>query len=301
MRTPALLLFLGNSATLFAQTLCVTPSADPVDQPAFAPDFISRSRITSIGGRAAVKREQEPIRDLDTRYLYRFDRDGRTIYRNTSFGHPGSGLDTASVVSTFNERGLVVQELHNDLNGFYAVETVYDSLDRPERRSYVRIVNQGPDRYHFVPGDRNVISDERFQYRNMSDSVRIRVHLNDLGLPYREETSTYDTWGYLRKVEDHYLVTGRRSRTEFRYNEKGRLAERTEQLDLSVSHVVRRTFQYDAAGDLMAMDEYHDQQHVAHEEYLYEEGTMFLKARLRREMSTGTIHLVRYSTERDAG
>ncbi|MCB9170393.1 MAG: hypothetical protein H6597_02615 [Flavobacteriales bacterium] len=292
----AVLLFGGSQA----QTLRVPAANGPIDQPHFDPEFIRRACITMVKGRNAVKREQEPIRDLDQCHLYRFDRNGRTIYQNTSFGRPGTGTDTASTVMTFDTMGHLVQELHNDLNGFYAIETSYDSLGRTTRRTYVRIVNLGPDRYHFEPGDRTVITDERSIYRQLNDTVLVRTHLNELDLPFLEETTVHDRWGYLRSIEDRYLITGRRSRAEFHYNEKGRLAERTLRSDLSSTHVLRQAFHYDAIGDLMAMDEFHDDELVSHEEYLYEEGTMFLKAKLTKDMSTGTIHLVRYTTERIA-
>lgn len=87
-------------------------------------------------------------------------------------------------------------------------------------------------------------------------------------------------------------------RTTFRYDEQGRLAERTERPDLDKPTSKRRTFLYDQAGNLLETDLWHDDRQVSHEEFLYEADTFFLKARIRKDLGTGTIHVVRFTTER---
>ncbi len=173
-----------------------------------------------------------------------------------------------------------------------------DRLGRPVSETYVRVANTGPDRYRFQPGERTVISDERYTYRTESDTAWVREYRNNLGLPYREQRHAYDQWGYLRSIEDRYLVSGRRSRVSFRYDEKGRLAERIVRPDLREARSTMETYRYDPAGNLTTREVYHDDRHVRHEEYLYEEHTMFLKARIAKDMATGQIHVVRYHTER---
>ena len=122
--------------------------------------------------------------------------------------------------------------------------------------------------------------------------------LNDLGLPYRERIFHTDRWGYLRVIDDRYLVTERRSRISFRYSEHGRLFERIEQADLAASSTVKHVWRYENIGNVISCDKSRDDRVVTHTEYLYEEQTMLLKATLTKDMDTGLIHIMRYTTER---
>ena len=162
------------------------------------------------------------------------------------------------------------------------------------RETHVRIENLGTDRYTLVPGTRTEVSDEHFRYDALNDSTKRITYLNSLGLPYREELHISDRLGYLRAIEDRYLVSNRMGRTTFTYNEKGLLASRTEQSDLSVPRTVRYSYTYDAADNLLGMDTWQNDKHVTKEEYVYAEGSLHLKAKLTKDMATGTIRVVRY-------
>lgn len=285
-------------ATVVAQMLRVVPSDREAEHPPWDAAFMQRNGVSTITGVPSVKPDGRPMRELQVRSLYRFDAAGRLIDANTSHGRPGTGLDTTSEAWTYDADGRAVAQLRTDLAGHYLLETVLDSLGRPVSETYVRVANTGPDRYRFQPGERTVISDERYTYRTESDTAWVREYRNNLGLPYREQRHAYDQWGYLRSIEDRYLVSGRRSRVSFRYDEKGRLAERIVQPDLREARSTMETYRYDPAGNLTTREVYHDDRHVRHEEYLYEEHTMFLKARLTKDLATGQIHVVRYHTER---
>ncbi|MBK9539976.1 MAG: hypothetical protein IPO12_14715 [Flavobacteriales bacterium] len=281
-----------------AQVLSVPTVPEDTPQPVWDAAFIQRNGVTAIIGTPSVKRDGQPIREQRERTLYKFDDLGRQVYANTSFGRPGTGTDTASTVSTYDADGCVKESLRNDLAGHYLTERTYDYLCRVTSETYVRVENLGPDRYQFLAGQRTVISQERHVYRTESDTAWIRTTLNDRGLPYREQRHAYDRWGYLRSIEDRYLVSGRRSRVTFRYNEKGRLAERIVQADLLDPRTVKELYHYDVAGNLTASDLYHGDKAVRRDEYLYEENTMFLKARLSQDLESNMIRIMRYHTER---
>ena len=51
------------------------------------------------------------------------------------------------------------------------------------------------------------------------------------------------------------------------------------------------------AGNLLSGELWHGEKHVHHEEYMYDEQTMQLKARLRKDTDTGVIHVIRFHTE----
>lgn len=296
MRTAVLLSFVPCallSVALSAQTLLVPATGSP-QQPHFNPAFMARNGVAEIKGQLHVKRENEPIKPRNEHYLYRFSNDGRVLYSNNSFGMPGSGRDTASVQYRYNEQGHLVERTRLDLSGHYSEEVTTDSAGRPLREMHVRIENLGTDRYNLVPGARTEVSDERYTHDRLNDTTLRTVTLNSLGLPYKERLHISDRHGYLLRIDDRYIVTGRMGRTTFTYNEKGLLASRTEQSDLSDPRTLRYTYTYDVGNDLLSMDTWHSEKLVTKEEYVYAEGSHHLKAKLTKDMATGTIRVVRY-------
>jgi hypothetical protein len=298
MRYGLLVLAAILCAAVQAQMLRVDPVVHDDGSIVFNEQFIARNGITAITGERMVKRDNEPMRTRPERYRFRFDADGRISYSNTSYGRPGSGRDTSQVMYKRDAEGHVVELLRNDPNGLYSIRHTLDSAGRSIRETYARVENLGRDRYDVVPGERTEINDEHFRYEIMGDSAWKRITVNHLGLPYREQTYTRNDLGYLVRIEDLYLISNRRGLIRFTYDDKGRLVERTSQPDLGSPGMQRRTFSYDAVGNVLESDLYHDDRHVHHEEFLYEEGTMLVKARLTKEVDTGVIHVVRYRTER---
>ncbi|MFT3884784.1 MAG: hypothetical protein QM724_04945 [Flavobacteriales bacterium] len=298
MRLPSFLSAAALCLAANAQQLRIEPGTDDPMVLHFDPVFIARNSVKAINGQAQVKRDGEPMRVRNERISYRFNADGRPAYDDRSFGRPGSGTDTSSVTYTYDGLGRLVEQLRNDLNGYYALRYELDQEGRPVRETYVRIDNIGTDRYHFVPGGTTAISDERFTYATLNDSAWRKTYLNDRGLSYREQTFTKDHYGYLRTIQDRYIITERRGSISFRYDEKGRLVEREERPDLREPRTMKHTWSYDQAGNVMTCDLWHGDRWMKHTEYLYEEGTMLIKALLTKDQETNVIQVMRYTTER---
>ena len=294
------LLFCALTATAHAnaQMLLVEPGANDPMLLRFNPEFIARNGVKSISAQQCTKRDGRPMVAQDRFFLYRFGNGGQLGYSNNSFGKPGSGVDTASVMYTYGDSGLLLQELHNDINGYYALRMEYGANDRPVHVTNVRMENLSSDRYHFVEGANTIISDERYEYATLNDTMWRKTFLNDRGRPYQEETFTKDQLGYLRSIEAHNLITQRRGRITFTYDAKGRLAERTEQVDLASPSMTTWSWTYDAAGNPLTRDLLRNSVLMRHSEYLYAAGTLFLKAIITKNNETGLIEILRYDISR---
>lgn len=282
----------------WCQALLIAPSADDPDIPRFNERFISRNGITSIVGERLLKRDGEPMRTERERLLFRFDAQGRMVYSNNSYGQPGTGRDTASITYTLDAHGRVARRLRNDLGGHFAYVLEHDEHGRVTRETYQRIENLSANRYELMPGAITEISDEHFRYTQVNDTMLRKAYLNNLGLPYREQTFISDRRGYLLSIEDHYLVNNRRGRFTFTYDMQGRLATRTEQPDLAQPRFTRHAWRYDAAGNVIEGEVWNGDRQVARDEYIYEEGSMLLKARLRKDLASGNIHVIKFTTTR---
>lgn len=296
-RALALLLLLAPLAG-WCQALLILPTAEDPEALLFNERFIARNGITSIVGERLVKRDNEPMRTERERLFFRFDAQGRLVYSNNSYGQPGTGRDTASIAYAVDASGRVTRKLRNDLGGHFAYVLEHDDRGRVTRETYQRIENLSANRYDLVPGAITEISDEHFRYTQLNDTVLRRTYMNNLGLTYREKTFTSDRRGYLLSIEDHYVVNNRRGRISFTYDEQGRLASRTEQPDLAQPRTTRLVWRYDAAGNVIEGESWNGDRQVARDEYLYEEGTMLLKARLRKDLASGNIQVIKFTTTR---
>lgn len=295
IRSVLFLLLLSTAA--HGQMVLITAGTEDPGELRFNPTFIARNRIQAVVGERLIKRDDRPMAPQREKHLYRFDTDGRTTYANHSYGQPGSGRDTTSVAVTFDTQGRELERLRNDLTGHFALRTLRDTQGRPVRQTYSRVANLGTDRYNLIPGEVTAISDEHYRHEQVNDSTSKQLFVNELGLPYREQLRMHDRLGYLRSIEDRYLISNRTSRVTFRYDEQGRLAERVEQPDLAQARTLRRTWTYDQAGNVRSGALWHDAQQVQQDEYVYEDSTLLLRARLTKDMESGIIHVVRYSTE----
>ena len=280
------------------QALLILPSAEDPDLPVFNERFIARNGIASFVGERMIKRDGEPMRNERERLLFKFDGQGRLAYTNHSYGQPGTGRDTASVLYYRDEHGRVNRRLRNDLGGYFAYALELDDQGRTVREIYQRIENLSTNRYELVPGLTIEISDERYRYTQVNDTTLRKSYLNNLELPYRDQVFISNTRGYLLRIEDEYLVSRRRGRIEFSYDENGRLAERTEQPDLAQSRITRHRWKYDAAGNVISGEYWLGEKQVNRDEYVYEEATMLPKARLRKDLATGNIHVLKLTATR---
>lgn len=297
-RLPLLLLLLVVTIAGTSQALLILPEAGDAQDLHFNPLFIQRNNIATITGQRMIKRDGQPMREQHERYLYRFNPSGHPLYTNNTYGRPGSGTDTASTTYTYDTAGRVKRRLRNDLTGYFAYDVELDGQGRAVRETYTRIENLGSDRYELVPGKVTEISDEHFRYEVVNDSTTKKLFTNNHGLPFREQLFLKNKLGYLTRIEDRYLISNRRSRITFRYDEKGRLMERVEQPDLDRPRTTKRTWNYDAAGNVIDGQLWHDDRAVERDEYLYDSNTMELTARLTKDLASGVIHVVRFRTER---
>jgi YD repeat-containing protein len=298
MRTYALLLILVVSSALHAQELRVEPGTEDPTTLRFNEAFIQRNGVLSIEGQGNIKREGEPIRQKNEGSEYRFAPTGRLINSNTSYSRNNSAPDTSHVTYVYDAQGRLLEQQRNDRSGRFAERDSLDSDGRCVRRTHVRIQEPVTGGYALMRTTETVISDERFTHEAINDTaVRTTWH-NEHGLPYREQVFQKDRWGYLRAIEDRNIITGRRGLITFRYDEKGRLAERIERSDISAPPMLKHVWRYDNTGNVTLCDAWRDDRQIRHSEYLYEEGTLLLKAIIAKDMETGLIHITRYTTQR---
>jgi len=284
------LFFLIESCS--AQQLLLLPEQNP-NELHWNPVFMQRNSIAQIHGDISVKREGQRIINKPEKYLYKFDQAGQTAYRNTSYGKPGTGIDTTFVQFEYDENGKLLRELSTDVGGHFEKVNTYDSTGLLATQTYGRVANLNTNRYDLKPGERTEISDERYRYER-SEKLLKKTYYNDRELPFREVRFHYDDDGYLMQIEHISLMSRKRRIEQFTYDDKGRLKQRLKHSDTGKPSK-RTVYTYDSVNNIVKREVFIGQTQTIHEEYLYDLNSGLLDARLTKDLETGVIRIVKYA------
>ena len=94
------------------------------------------------------------------------------------------------------------------------------------------------------------LNSESVVWRAVNDTLHLRTFLNDLGIPYKEERTQLNGLGYVVARSETMLMTRKKVHQTLRYNDMGRLEERT-QSSKQYSHIGK--YNYDELGNLLSV------------------------------------------------
>jgi len=286
-----LVLLIGPS---FGQMIKVKSGEFVVEEPHFNKEFIARNRIHHIEGFLSTKKEMEPIRRKSEHYHYEFDIAGEMNLQMNMLGIPGSGKDTSLVGYEYDSTGSLTAKRRNDPHGFFSYHYAYDDKGRQIESAYNRDENLGPTRYEFVQGESYSITSEKFNYKDLGNGTTEKTFFNNYGDPFKKERWTYNELGYLTEITSHFLISNRRSKVGYTYDEKGRTKERITINDLGRGDSERLVYEYDEVGQLLSKKIFRNEEQIKLIEYLYDKKTMLLDAELTKVMDNNFIRIVQY-------
>lgn len=261
----------------------------------FNRDFIKNNKIRVISGNLSTKKELETIIDRGLVVQYHFDKEGRLVKYLYSFFSAGNKIDT-SVVEYNYENDLLVSKRQNDNYGYYTYSYKYNEKNQIVEETYSRETNQLQRKDTFALDKQYIITVNNYNYEEPKEGQFKRKLLNNYGRAYQEEIFTKDANGFLTEIETHLIVSNKRSRVTFKYNERGDVMEKLDVRDLSASNKSQWwVFKYDKIGNLLEEDIYRNGKHIYHREVLYDEKTMLLKALITKDMEANYITILKYN------
>ncbi|WP_306640486.1 hypothetical protein [Sanyastnella coralliicola] len=244
--------------------------------------FISRNDIKTIMVDEQMKRSNQAIKDTGKRTVYEFSTEGDCTARSTYRSLRGR-LDT--IVESFgldHEKLDMLTYRREDQRGVYT-ETFEIRGDTTEVCRYRG--KEGEER-------RSFLSCESLVHKKLPKEDRITT-LNEQGLPYQERIDYYDDNGYLEQRTVKMLVTRQERKTQYAYDEKGRLSIRSRE----VNDVQEQwSYSYDESGLLWRVVYREDNQLIWRKEILHDEGG-FITAIITKDEATEDIVIERFSYE----
>jgi len=266
-------------------------------EPFFNVEFIKQNQIKTIHGNFSIKRDRQPIRQLNLFQHFEFNNQGQLIMQMESYYKRGGWLDTAVVLYHYHESGKLLTKRTNDAYGFYSYHYEYDEDDNIIKETYCRDENIGSSKSNFVPGKEFTIKSETFEHLVPGEYQYKKLFYNNQGKLYKEKMIYYNKIGNKTEETEKYIVTNKRSNILYEYDDYNHVQKISEVPDLRFESKNINTFSYDEVGNIISEEINKDSKPSIFREYLYDPSTMLLKDRLVKDEATKAINIIRYSYE----
>jgi len=281
------LMVICSQVFVFGQMLDNSKGETFGEKPFFNTSFIQANKIKQIKGYYSTKAHSTGILPTDDIYVYEFNRLGqltkeyKTKYKDT-------------IVSQYNydQNGNLILIRKSDKYGFHSFYYKYDSLNRIIAKEYRRDLNKSGDRIHFQLDKSYRISGETYSYENTPIGLK-KYYYNSTGKIYQTEFFYEDEDGYLLK-QDSQLKTGSgRSKTIYKYGDKGLLSEKLIETYLTKKTTTKIAFEYDENQNILAQYYYRNGEYVTEFQIIYDSKTMLLSVILTRDVKTHFITILK--------
>ncbi|MFZ6051919.1 hypothetical protein [Halocola ammonii] len=261
------------------------------DEMFFSEEFIENNNIESVRGESWIKRNGETMKKLPGGEEYVFGEEGKLkkLYKvRKMFG----SLDTLHILWDYNSHGNVVEKVESDKRGFYAERNEYGEEERLEEKRYYRYSNKSTTRARFEPREEYLINKEQFEYKEIIDTVTVRITLNNHGLPYKKVKTVKNSNGYLLSETLEYTVSGQKIRSVYSYNNNGWISSIKEEHSPG-GNTSEKKFVYGEMGNLLFIDHFENGKKKYRTELIYDE-RMLLHSTIHRELESNIMNITKY-------
>jgi len=256
-----------------AQTLKPTPPSAFEPLLEFNTSFIKQQKIKSITFDIIDKKDFEAPVDRNLTHFYEFDSIGllkrfyytniiktiekehRTgpVYRKRRLISSGSVYfqneyvyDTISTVYMYQNSNLILKR-YNDGTYYESRYYSYDAKNRLTKERRVKETNLSSDKSNFILGNQTVISEDSFQYLDITPRQYKQICLNSENRPYKEIIFNLDSTGNVVSKNESYTVAWIIQNVIYTY-EKNRLTSATFKGNANGDVVLKTTYMYDELG-----------------------------------------------------
>ncbi|MEO0403501.1 MAG: hypothetical protein AAF193_01390, partial [Bacteroidota bacterium] len=205
--------------------------------------FMKKHGIKAMTGSYRQKRSNKPIENLPGKVRIVFTKDGQ--------------------INEFENIRSVIGKMDTTYQYFHQENSTEEAITIKDGIGYICEVSQqyGDTTLTYAFRRKEVDRQVAFQELDLERAIyqekevilqRLPIYrsrqFNELGLPYRDHVLHYDSLGYLIREDWDYLVTSKKIRTHYTYDENGRLASKEEHRNGALQHGFQ--FEYHESGEL---------------------------------------------------
>ncbi len=280
-------------STARAQLLTAPQGRGYALQHKFNPEAIRKLGISEIRSELELKKDGDRIRKSHREWVYRFDREGRTVLI--------AQIDKQrrdTLISAYQYAGNRLEcEVKNEVSGMISYCYTYDKQGRPLEKRFARTApwrNKMSQQLGNAAAQVDAAAEiqlESFRHEAFDLQLHSTLH-NSSGRPYRKDIRYYNPDGQMEKYLQSFVMTSTRHEELYSYNEAG-LMSHLEVRRGKEPHLL--SFEYDAQGSLLVEERHEDSELRYHKEYVYEGPENLLRAELLRRESEGLLEITTYS------
>ncbi len=263
------------------------------DAPFFNTEFIKINSIKSITGSISTKKVRDIIRTKGLKSHYTFNENGMLTTQLSSILSNGQ-KDTAITFYEYNETGNVEVKRKSDGEGFYSYLYQYDAKNDIVRETYSRDENIHKTKSKFELKKKYIIKTDSFSYEHYDLKQTKKIYYNSYGIKYKEQIDSYDELGYLAEEYSKFIIGNNKKKISYEYDEFGRLFKKHVFTNLSKDQKSTEVYSYDEIGNVIAVKNYNNEEHVSTKQFLYDIKTMLLSAIIIQEISNEYLKIIKY-------
>jgi YD repeat-containing protein len=274
---------------IFSQMLDNRSGKAFTDVPFFSVEFIRANSIKQLNGQFTYKKSGDIMRLKEYKNVYEFDTLGRLIRSYETKKDDGT-KDTTSNVYVYSEKNLLISHKKGDQFGFSTTTYAFDSKNRVTKE-----VNYRDYRDSLGAMQRIILNTETMVYEDFENQTKKTI-FNSYGLPYLQEFSYYNEFGYLIERVERLLVTSEVTSIKYAYNSNGWIAAMRTFKQNSDQPAEEIVFTYDENGNLLEKHIYRDSVFTTEIEVLYNDKSKLITYVLTRDVATNFIHILTFKT-----
>jgi hypothetical protein len=148
----------------------------------------------------------------------------------------------------------------------------------------------------FKLGVQTIISDEKFEYEQLTPVQVKKKFLNDEGKPYKQGILNFVN-GKPMDESYEFIVGFIRSGITYKYDAHERLVEKIMTDNSSGNSIEKITYEYDASGNVVSEKQFKNGTQVDEIVYLYDESKKLMTSQIDRQLLKASIKIVKYEYE----
>jgi hypothetical protein len=249
-------------------------------------EFNAHGQLTRFYYTTIVKTLEKEYHSQPVYHRHRLVSAGHSYFRNEYV------YDTISTIYMYDTNNNLKMKRYNDGTYYEARYYSYDAKNRLTKEKRFKETNNGDSRNNFVLGTQVLISEDSFQYVDITPLQYKQICLNSENRPYKEIVVNKDTAGHVVSTNEHYTVAWIVQNAEFKY-ENGILASAEFKGNANGDVLLRSTYECDSANCIYTEKQFRNDILLKEISYVTERNAKFLNSFIVRDPVAKTMRIVK--------